>query len=149
MSHKRVAIIMRLIHTRPAYASVTWPRPHPGARSGPHDNSGLHAVCITGLVGLHDRTRQRQAGKTCPAAPQRRVPPAGDAQPIADLASDADERLFRAIPTDPSHVLRRLLPKPKHTGYLLRPRAHGYELPAKDEHNFISRMLYKNIYCPK
>src|SRR6218665_669811 len=37
----------------------------------------------------------------------------------------------------------------KHTGYLLRPRAHGYELPAKDEHNFISRMLYKNIYCPK
>src|SRR6218665_791408 len=73
----------------------------------------------------------------------------GDAQPIADLAGDADERLFRAITTDPSHVLRQLLPKPKHTGYLLRPRAHGYELPAKDEHNFISRMLYKNIYCPK
>src|SRR6218665_3249001 len=45
----------------------------------------------------------------------------GDAQPIADLASDADERLFRAITTDPSHVLRQLLPKPKHTGYLLRP----------------------------
>src|SRR6218665_3022670 len=73
----------------------------------------------------------------------------GDAQPIADLASDADERLFRAIMTDPSHVLRQLLPKPKHTGYLLHPRAHGYELPVKDEHNFMSHMLYKNIYCPK
>src|SRR6218665_4108415 len=58
-------------------------------------------------------------------------------------------RYFRAITTDPSHVLRQLLPKSKHTGHLLRPRAHDYELPAKDEHNFISRMLYKNIYCPK
>src|SRR6218665_793601 len=32
----------------------TWP--HPVAWGGPRDNSGLHAVCITGLVGLHDRT---------------------------------------------------------------------------------------------
>jgi len=73
----------------------------------------------------------------------------GDAQPIADIANDADERLFKAITTDLSHVLRQLLPKPKHTGYLLLPRAHGYELPAKDEHNLISRMLYQNIYSPK
>src|SRR6218665_2576206 len=58
-------------------------------------------------------------------------------------------RDFRAITIDPSHVLRQLLPKPKHTGYVLRPQAHGYELPVKDEHNFISRMLYKNIYCSK
>src|SRR6218665_3992240 len=45
----------------------------------------------------------------------------GDAQPIADMANDADERLFRAITTHPSHVLRQLLPKPKHTSDLLRP----------------------------
>src|SRR6218665_1717002 len=43
----------------------------------------------------------------------------GDAQPIADMANDADERLFRAITTNPSHVLGQLLPKPKHTGYVL------------------------------
>src|SRR6218665_2931792 len=52
-------------------------------------------------------------------------------------------------PSRPSHVLRRLLPKPKHTGYLLRPRPHGYELPAKDEHNFISRMLHKKHLLPE
>jgi len=40
----------------------------------------------------------------------------GDAQPIADMANEADERLFRAITTDPSHVLRQLLPNPTHTG---------------------------------
>ena len=57
---------------------------------------------------------------SCPAAPQRRVPQ-GDAQPIADMAKDADEILFRVIMTDPSHVLMQLLRKPKHTGYDLRP----------------------------
>src|SRR6218665_509358 len=45
----------------------------------------------------------------------------GDAQPIANMANDADERLFRTITTDPSNLLRQLLPKPKHTGYDLRP----------------------------
>ena len=72
-----------------------------------------------------------------------------DAQPLANMANDADKRLFRAIKTDLSHVLRQLLPKPKHTGFDLRPGAHDYELPAKDEDNFIPRMLYKNIYCKK
>src|SRR6218665_1341569 len=104
-------------------------RHRPGGVSRPH-------MTETGWKDLSDRLRR---GGFLP----------GDAQPIADMANDADERLFRAITTDPSHVLRQLLPKPKHTGYLLRPRAHGYELPVKDEHNFISRMLYKNIYRPK
>src|SRR6218665_3362685 len=45
----------------------------------------------------------------------------GDAQPIADMANDADEILFRVITTDPNHVLRQFLPKPKRTGYALRP----------------------------
>jgi len=65
------------------------------------------------------------------------------------MANDADERLSRAITTDPTHALRQLLPKPKHTGYDLRPGEHGYELPAKDEDNFIPRMLYKTICCKK
>ena len=29
------------------------------------------------------------------------------------------------------------------------PGAHVYELPDKDDHNFIKRLLYKNIYCKK
>src|SRR6218665_3281416 len=65
-------------------------------------------------------SRPHMTKKTCPAAPQKGFLP-GDAQPIADKVNDADERLFRAITTDPSHVLRQLLPKPKHTGYVLRP----------------------------
>src|SRR6218665_1884237 len=73
----------------------------------------------------------------------------GVVQPIADMVNETDERLFRAITTDPSHILRQLLPKTKNTDYDMHPRAHGYELTAKDEHNFIglSRMLYKSIYC--
>jgi len=31
MTYRRAAIIMHLIHSCPAYALVTWPRPHPGA----------------------------------------------------------------------------------------------------------------------
>src|SRR6218665_496826 len=47
------------------------------------------------------------------------------------------------------HVLHRYLPNLKHTGYNLRQWAHVNELPDKDDHNFIKRLLYKNIYCRK
>src|SRR6218665_555074 len=110
--------------------------------------AGLHAVCITGLVGFttaHDRDRLERLARRL----RRGGFLPGDAQPIADMVNDADERLFRAITTDPSYVLRQMLPKPKHTCYDLRPRAHDYELPVKDEHNFRSRMLCKNIYYSK
>src|SRR6218665_659676 len=32
------------------------------------------------------------------------------------------------------------------TAYNLRPRAHSFELPEKDDRNFISRLLFSNIY---
>jgi len=35
-----------------------------------------------------------------------------DAQPIADMANDKGERLFRATTTDSSHFFRQLLPNP-------------------------------------
>jgi len=38
-----------------------------------------------------------------------------------------------------------LLPKPKHTGYDLRPREHGYELPAKDEDNYTTHAVLNHI----
>ena len=42
----------------------------------------------------------------------------GYAQPLAEMANVADERLFRVstrFTTDLSHVLKQLLPKPRHT----------------------------------
>ena len=61
------------------------------------------------------------------------------------LAGKADERLLKSITSNPSHVLRKYLPKLKNTGHNLRPRAHGYELPPKDDLNFIPRTLYNAL----
>ena len=62
----------------------------------------------------------------------------------------ADARFFKAVTTNPDHVLHHLLPKVKATTMELRKRPHNYVLPAKssklDEANFICRMLYNNIY---
>src|SRR6218665_3996639 len=58
------------------------------------------------------------------------------------LAGKADERLLKSITSNPSHVLRKYLPKLKNTGHNLRPRAHGHELPPKDDPSFIPRTLY-------
>src|SRR6218665_3133206 len=66
---------------------------------------------------------------------------------FGDLAAEADRKLFRAVVTDPHHVLSRLLPEVKSTSYNLRPRAHCFVLPTKDTRNFIPRMLYEKIYC--
>src|SRR6218665_978976 len=70
-----------------------------------------------------------------------------DVLSFADLAADADRRLFRSLVSSPSHVLRRHLPAIKTTNYNLRPRAHGFTLPEKDTCNFIPRMLFERIYC--
>src|SRR6218665_2657646 len=64
---------------------------------------------------------------------------------FSDLAAEADRKLFRAVETDPRHVLSRLLPEVKSTSYNLRPRAHCFVLPTKDTRNFIPRMLYEKI----
>ena len=62
------------------------------------------------------------------------------------MASKADKSLFRSITSNPGHVLSHFLAKAKSTGYNLRPRAHVYELPKKDNRNFMSRILYSDIY---
>ena len=68
--------------------------------------------------------------------------------PSADsLAEEADSRLFSAIRFNPEHILHRLLPTHRsQTRYVLRPRTHDFKLPFKDDRNFVSRVLYKNIY---
>src|SRR6218665_1688010 len=65
-----------------------------------------------------------------------------------ELASRADERLFKAISTNKNHVLAKYLPEIKTTGHNLQPRAHGYVRPAKDDLNFISRVFYSKLNLP-
>jgi len=62
------------------------------------------------------------------------------------LANEADQRLFRSVIHNPNHVLHKLLPDVRRVSYNLRPRVDGFELPIKDDRNFISRLLYNDIY---
>ena len=72
------------------------------------------------------------------------LPPAS---PTAEeLSSCADTTLFKAVTSDQYHVLYGLLPAIRKHGHNLRPRAHHFELPVKDDRNFLPRMLYRDMY---
>jgi len=60
----------------------------------------------------------------------------------AALATEADQRLFRAVISDPIHVLHKHLPEEWKLGYNLRPCAHWLKFPCKRDLNFISLLLY-------
>src|SRR6218665_3462939 len=67
--------------------------------------------------------------------------------PSADgIAAKADKALFSAICMNPNHVLSSFLPCPKQHQYHMRTRAHNFSLLPKDDRNFLSRNLYRNIY---
>ena len=67
--------------------------------------------------------------------------------PGADQIADrADERLFSAVLSNKNHVLHSRLPVKRPKIYEPNPRAHGFSLPPKDEQNFVTRLMYKNIY---
>src|SRR6218665_1366607 len=61
------------------------------------------------------------------------------------MADRAYERLFSAVVSNKNRVLHSRLPVKRPKIYDLRPGAYDYFLPPKDEHNFITRLLYKNI----
>ena len=65
---------------------------------------------------------------------------------FSDLCKKSDKTLFDAIVVNPNHVLHQLLPPKKDLPYNLRSRTHSFILPEKDDRNFLSRMLYTNIY---
>jgi len=48
---------------------------------------------------------------------------------LDELSEDSDEKLFFLSRYNPDHVLHRLLPRPKNTGYNLRQRTHDLTLP--------------------
>src|SRR6218665_273409 len=62
------------------------------------------------------------------------------------LAGEADQRLFKTLISHPTHVLRKHLPEVRQLSYNLRPRPHGFLLPSKNDRNFLSRLLYKDMY---
>jgi len=64
------------------------------------------------------------------------------------LISEADLRLFKSISSNPYRLLRHYFRHREPTGYSLRPRAHSFDLPAKDDRNFIPRLLYGVLTQP-
>src|SRR5688572_9123412 len=66
-----------------------------------------------------------------------------DIEPLTMMAEAADVRLLRAVTVNDAHVLRSLFPPTAQRHYNMRPRSHPFQLPAKDDRNFIPRILYK------
>ena len=69
-----------------------------------------------------------------------------DSPSVDTLAQRADDALFGAIIRDRCHVLRHLCQERPMIRYELRARPHPFALPIKDDRNFISRLIYKNIF---
>ena len=61
------------------------------------------------------------------------------------LIDDADFRLLKCVIWNLNHVLRSLFPPIVKRPYALRSRPHNFELPRKDDFNFISRVLFKTV----
>src|SRR6218665_550549 len=68
-----------------------------------------------------------------------------DHSSFENLAMIADRRLYRSFVRNPYHVLRRFFLEKAPTGENLRPRAHNFVLPIKDNNNFVPRILYNEV----
>src|SRR6218665_2244235 len=66
--------------------------------------------------------------------------------PRAWLVKLMTASLSQFILLDPNHVLRKHFPETRPTNYNLRPRAHEFKLPLKDDRNFVPRLLFKDMY---
>ena len=62
-----------------------------------------------------------------------------------ELCEKADEKLLTSIVNNKSHVLHRFLPLKKTHQHNLHPRKHDFELPSKDNSNFVSKILFKDV----
>jgi len=85
-------------------------------------------------VGTPSRKQPKQCGYLPPGNPS-----------FVELAEKADKRLFNAITGNHTHVLSKYLPNLKTTGHNIRPMGRQYELPEKDNLNFMSRILYSAL----
>src|SRR6218665_4063206 len=127
----------------------SWPPASDASRSNKNDHHCFFDVCLTCLVGLlcryssaNDRARIDQL--------LRKLKGSGflpEAAPDAEtLAREADDRLFKCILLDPNHVLRKHFPETRPTNCNLRPRAHEFKLPLKDDRNYVPSLLFKDMY---
>ena len=64
---------------------------------------------------------------------------------IHELFIKNDTSLFKSIVSNKAHVLYPSLPPIKPQPYNLRPRAHNFVLPVKDNRNFLQRMLFYDV----
>src|SRR6218665_3034217 len=97
-------------------------------------------------IGVSRRSAQATAGKGPYVTARAGVEPTTlrlrvIASTNAPSRPKADQKLFQAIRDNPHHVLYRLLPELKKTGYNTRARAHNFVLPPKANTNFLPRML--------
>jgi hypothetical protein len=104
------------------------------------------SVAWFGFTNAHDRDRLEAFMRKSVRAGF--FPKGGDT--FAELCEIADERLFRQVCSNNTHILHHLLPPKKLMTYNLRKRAHDYELDPKStqlaDSNFLARMLYKDTY---
>lgn len=63
-----------------------------------------------------------------------------------ELARKADENLLKAICSNPLHVLPKLFPRHRKSGYYMRARALYFELPTKDDTNHIAHIPLTNSF---
>jgi len=61
----------------------------------------------------------------------------------SEKVSAAEVSLLRAIGNCPKHVLRSIYPPIVERTSDLRPRPHDYQLPERDDRNFINRVLFR------
>ena len=66
-------------------------------------------------------------------------------EPFITLCEQADDNLFKQIIINDNHVLHHLIPKTKTHDHYVRIRSHNFQLPIKDNRNFINRCLFKGI----
>lgn len=64
---------------------------------------------------------------------------------FSTIVEQLETNLFNNIASNPHHCLHSLLPPLKSSNYNLRSRGHSYKLPAKDDRNFINRLLYRLV----
>jgi len=72
-----------------------------------------------------------------------------DGPNLHQLVADMNDALFARIQANEQHILQQLLPAHTCYKYVLRSRRHDYTLSIKtdyDYRNFITRLLYKDMY---
>ena len=72
-----------------------------------------------------------------------------DSREAAVMVGEAEDRLLRSVIQCKTHVLRSVFPPSNIRCHDLRPRPHDFQLPPKDDKNFIPRILFRSLMLPR